>query len=396
MSSRRTKQYLMLLMVIGLVSVAAGGVGTFASFDAEVTNSGNYFANGSLVLNDDGGTNTCTSAAAADNHFNTSTNCDTFFTLSTLSSPKATTTGATVTNASTSISFSGLTGSAIDAGDTLTLSNGSTTDTVTASSGADVGATSVNIDASGLAAHTYAAGSTLTDAAGTFYAKLTLTNAGSLDASGIKFKQSTCTSAAQEGTGALTTSVVAGTYYTTLAVSGGVSGTFADGDPVVITDGTHSQTFIANGAVANCATSITVHDQAANANYSNANTTISGPSFGAGDLCSALTLSIVETDASFDHDGTNNAAGCAYGTNDTNNATDGLGCALSGGTALGSVPSSLTALTLASGFSSNTGTQLDHSQSRYFLVAVKNTNAFTNTYQNRKATFDLTWHIDQA
>ena len=65
MSKKRAKQYLMLLTVVGLVSIAAGGSGTFASFNAETTNPGNTFASGTLYLHDtpNGGT-ACTSESA--------------------------------------------------------------------------------------------------------------------------------------------------------------------------------------------------------------------------------------------------------------------------------------------------------------------------------------------
>lgn len=69
MSKKRTKQYLMLLMVVGLVSIAAGGGGgTFASFNAQVTNAGNTFQTGTLLLSNsvDGGT-PCTSDSDASN-----------------------------------------------------------------------------------------------------------------------------------------------------------------------------------------------------------------------------------------------------------------------------------------------------------------------------------------
>lgn len=46
----KTKKYLMLLAAIGLIATAAGGVGTFATFNAQVTNGGNTFATGSLAL----------------------------------------------------------------------------------------------------------------------------------------------------------------------------------------------------------------------------------------------------------------------------------------------------------------------------------------------------------
>jgi predicted ribosomally synthesized peptide with SipW-like signal peptide len=50
MSSTKTKRYLVLLAAVGLVAAALGGTGTFASFNAETTNAGNYFATGTLLL----------------------------------------------------------------------------------------------------------------------------------------------------------------------------------------------------------------------------------------------------------------------------------------------------------------------------------------------------------
>src|SRR2546421_11590270 len=63
MSKKRVKQYLTILSVIGLVSIASGS-GTFASFSAQTTNAGNTFAAGTLFLHDtaNGGA-TCTSEA---------------------------------------------------------------------------------------------------------------------------------------------------------------------------------------------------------------------------------------------------------------------------------------------------------------------------------------------
>ena len=61
MRSKQIKQYLMLLLVIGVISVAAGGNGTFASFNAQVTNPGNTFASGTLFLRNSDGTTTCNS-----------------------------------------------------------------------------------------------------------------------------------------------------------------------------------------------------------------------------------------------------------------------------------------------------------------------------------------------
>jgi predicted ribosomally synthesized peptide with SipW-like signal peptide len=76
--SKKTKRYLMLLAAVGLIAVAAGGSGTFASFNAEVTNTGNTFASGTLFLHDtpNGGT-TCNSEDNLTN--NTYTSCTYLF-----------------------------------------------------------------------------------------------------------------------------------------------------------------------------------------------------------------------------------------------------------------------------------------------------------------------------
>lgn len=76
MSKKRAKQYLMLLCVIGLVSVASGS-GTFASFTAETANTGNTFSTGSLFLhNTPNGGSICTSESGASN---VNTTCTTLF-----------------------------------------------------------------------------------------------------------------------------------------------------------------------------------------------------------------------------------------------------------------------------------------------------------------------------
>lgn len=48
-----SKTYLKVLIVVGLLAVVGGGAGTFATFNAETTNSGNTFATGTLLLSDD-------------------------------------------------------------------------------------------------------------------------------------------------------------------------------------------------------------------------------------------------------------------------------------------------------------------------------------------------------
>src|SRR4051794_34004 len=135
MSGKRTKQYLMLLMVVGLVSIAAGGGGTFASFSAETANTGNYFATGTLILNDNGGVNTCTSAVDSGNSNTTGTDCDTLFATPQIAVPHAVLSTALTLTPTTSLTFSaGLVGAAIAKGDTLTVTDptGVHTDTFTA------------------------------------------------------------------------------------------------------------------------------------------------------------------------------------------------------------------------------------------------------------------------
>jgi predicted ribosomally synthesized peptide with SipW-like signal peptide len=124
-----------------------------------------------------------------------------------------------------------------------------------------------------------------------------------------------------------------------------------------------------------------------------------GPVFGGGgNLCSALQVVVIETDAAFHHDSANPALGCAYGTVDPNNATTGAGCVFAPSVSLDGLPTSFTPLTLKSDASGNTGGQLTHGQSRHFLIGVSTPAAsgLNNTFQNRNATFDLTWRITQA
>jgi len=87
MSRNNLKRYLMLLAVIGLVAIAGGGgSGTFATFNAQVTNTGNYFSTGTLFLHDtpNGGT-TCTSESDTTN--NQGTGCTWLFNSDLLTGP---------------------------------------------------------------------------------------------------------------------------------------------------------------------------------------------------------------------------------------------------------------------------------------------------------------------
>ncbi|HVU76163.1 MAG TPA: SipW-dependent-type signal peptide-containing protein [Gaiellaceae bacterium] len=70
----------MLFAALGVVAIAiGGGTGTFASFNAEVTNGGNYFQTGTLFLHDTANGVTCSSEAATDNKNTAGTGCQSIF-----------------------------------------------------------------------------------------------------------------------------------------------------------------------------------------------------------------------------------------------------------------------------------------------------------------------------
>ena len=184
---------------------------------------------------------------------------------------------------------------------------------------------------------------------------------------------------------------------TTLTVAS-LTGTFAAGEPVVVSDGSgHAQTFIASGT--QTSTTITV-TAAQNWNYAyTTSATVTGPKFNgasAPSLCSALKLSIVETSSGQALD-LSGADVCSYSVTSANPAATNA-CDLSGGKPLSSLPTTSTALTLANAVDGNAATGLDAGKSRYFLIAVHYTGStFDNTYQNWKgSSFDLSWNIDQA
>lgn len=399
----KTKKYLMLLAAIGLIATAAGGVGTFAGFNAEVTNSGNSFATGTLILNDSGGTNTCTSAGDLVGPNSNSTDCDTLFKLTkftfgqtTLSSPSPLTSAA---GASAVITVAAITGAAIYKGDTLTITQGANSDSLPVTVGGLVGATSLTVNASGLV-NSYTSGATIVDKNDTYLANLTLTNAGSINASGIKFENTTsCTAAYTSGhttlnMGTVTQGASSGTTLTfaTLPV-----GAFKTGDTVVVSQSGHANAFIA--ASNSTATTVTVTAaQPWNFAYTTA-AVVSGPELNGAspqNLCGSLAFSITETTSAFDP-AFAGAVGCAYGSTTAPVATNA--CDLGASPSLTALPSTLTALTLGSGAGTgNTGTLLSAGGSRYFLLAVHYGGPnFNNTYQNTQVTsINLRWHIDQV
>jgi predicted ribosomally synthesized peptide with SipW-like signal peptide len=323
MSKTKTKRYLVLLAAVGLIAAGLGGSGTFASFNAEVSHTGNYFATGSLFLHATNNGTTCTSESVVSN-LNNGTNGDTCTQL-----------------------FS-----------------------VTPSDG-----------------HAQ-------------YASLKLSNAGTVDAAGIKFAlrngclnarlyNTNTTLAANYTAGATTLSVNA----TTLAIQ--------NGGHIQISDGTNTELATVVGAVPISATTqtITIASGLTNSYLAGTPTAVrSSADFGTSALCAHLDFTITETNSTYsttaqNDTGTTGALGCAYGT-----ATGGTdGCVFDTAHNLNSSLTADTPLLLKSGGSTNTLFQLDHAKSRYFLIGIKpDTTAITNADQDTKATFDVTWRIDQA
>ena len=308
--SKKTKRYLMLLVAVGLIAVAAGGSGTFASFNAETANTGNYFATGTLFLHDtpQGGTVCTSESAPANQNISTGDVCQTIF-ATTLTSPTATT-----------------------------------------------------------------------------YYGVALKNAGSLDASGISFYSPGGCSPTSNAT--LTNGTINGNQTGTVTSITVTGLTYGINSGTQITAG--AETFTTTAFAGPNSTSIAVLSHAITGTLNNGTAITFQPSFGNGDLCAGIDVGIIETDSSFLPA---NAASCAYGT------VNVLTCSLSNSFTLNSFPTTQGAaapLTLATGGGTgNTAQKLSASGTRYFLIAVKPDSNFGNTYQNKKATVDLVWHIEQ-
>jgi predicted ribosomally synthesized peptide with SipW-like signal peptide len=200
MSRKRTKQYLMLLMVIGLVSIAAGGSGTFASFTAETHNGGNTFATGSLYLHDSvSNLSECTSESDSKNS-NTAEGagnaCSTLFTVTNSQfAPNAyvdDSGGALAGNNVTTIPVLDWNGGStglqfgIADGAEVQISNGTDTDICTVDGAVAQGADSITVLPCDLGAHSYD-NTAIVSSNGPFIGHLTLRNAGSIDGKNLKF-----------------------------------------------------------------------------------------------------------------------------------------------------------------------------------------------------------------
>lgn len=390
MSKNKTKRYLMVLAALGLVAIAAGGgSGTFASFNAQVANTGNVFASGTLYLHDVNGSTECASEAGTNNsNIGSGNGCATLFN-TTL--PNYSTTIRTPLSTGTAITSLPVTAveQVVKTGDEIVVTDGVNTQNFFASADSSAGDNTISVQ-SETPNFAYSTAATVVDDAR--FAKLKLVNAGTLQASGIKVSlgSSGCAPTASNtssntGTGTATdTTLTLGTALTT-GIPVGTTITIGGASPETVTT-----TALANPG----ANSLTV---SALASSHTADPISWAISFGSHSLCD-LPISIVETDSSYHHvvDSGDHALGCAFGGGDSN----GYGCSFDATSHklsnLATYPS-FTGLSLATGGSSNTGTQLDaNGGSRYFVIGIQGPSGPDNSYQNKQADFDLVWHIDQA
>lgn len=394
MSRKRIKQYLMLLLAIGVIAVVASGSGTFASFNAETQNSNNTFATGTLLLHNtaNGGT-TCASESNSGNlNVTDPTGCTTLFSApGSIGSPATGTLHTAIgsTGAQSSI-VADLTGNYdIQPGDLIKVSEGANNDTFTATKRITPG-TNVTIPVTGTATHTYSTAATVAVQTFTQFATLALQNAGTLDAQDIKFSfPSGCTNSASQ-TLTLGNGTVSSGSQTTVAITAAAFGA-PSGATVKITDGTNTDTFTLSQQVNPGDTVLHVNPHNFSVSYTSQAVSYTPFISGSGTLCSNLHFNIVETDSSFHHDSTNPALLCSYGSAPAAN----IGCAFSNSDTVGS-PSTLTPLSITDATGGNLANELDHGDTRYFVIGVTtNVAGLTNADQNQTATFAMRWHIDQ-
>ena len=407
MFTKKTKRYLMLLAALGLIAIAAGSSGTFATFNATVSNNNNTFASGTLYLHDTNGATTCASESNASNSnigaaigattlHDTSNGCATLF--NNLQLPNATgaiaaTHGITSGGSVSNIFVSGLSGNPVAVGDEILLDNGSATQPFYVS-----GATSLNAGVTTIPVHTQTASAnfpagtaTATDDAR--FASITLVNAGTINASDIKLSTA-CVDSFNTTTGQVGS--FDGTGHTIT-----LSSPLTHGIPAgtTITDTTTSTT-VGNLSAAAAPGSSTLQF-ASGPSVSNSDNLSWSLSFtgGGSPLCSSLPISIVETsDNTFGHDSGTPASGCATpsDTGATASSPPDYGCDWSTAPVINDTNlSTPDALVLASG-GSNTTALDGNDGTRYFVVGIGSPpSGLSNGSQNEQATFDLTWKIDQ-
>lgn len=367
MSRKRVKQYLMLLMAIGVIAVAMSGSGTFASFNAETANPGNTFNTGTLYLHDsvNGGTE-CTSESATNNSnvpaavggANPGNACDILFTVpSSQFAPNGQLNGTLASGSISSIpvmGWDGLTSPGniglmfpIANGAEVKISQGGSSDICQASAAAAAGATTISVAGCTLA-NSYTSGA-IVSTPGPFIAHLELRNAGTIDGSDLKFQLN--------GTSATACAVTAGpSLATTLCNDLGFD--------VVETNNhyaaTINQTTGAITGAVGCA-------------YGSSN----------GSGCTPLTA-------------TYNLGGLAYRSG-AGNGFDPLTLSSGGGTnntrELTGVDSTANHAS-GSGYTQS-GAGAQSGGARYFLVEIW-PGSLTNNDMGASTEFDLVWHMDQA
>jgi len=406
--TKNAKRYLMLIAAVGLVAIAAGGSGTFATFNATVSNNGNTFASGTLYLHDTNGSTTCASESSATNTnigaavslssptlHDTSNGCATLF--SNLTLPNATgkiaaTHTITSSGSVSNIYVSGLSGNPIALGDEILLNDGSG-DTqpfyVSGTTSTSSGVTTIPVHTQTATATFTAGTATATDDAR--FASITLVNAGTINASDIEV------STACDDSFNTTTGTVSSTNGTAHTIT--LSPPLTNGIPLgtTIKDGTATVGTLSASAAPG---STVLQFAGGPSGVSNGDTLSWAIQFtGSGTaLCGSLPIAIVETaDSTFNHDAATPALGCATPADTGAIALANYGCNWTTAPAISdSFLSSPDALVLASGGNGNT-TALDGSNgTRHFVVGIGSPpGGLSNPSQNELATFDLTWKIAQ-
>lgn len=418
MSRKRLKQYLTLLMAIGVIAIVAGGTGTFASFNAVVEHTGNTYATGTLLLHSTGtpaGSTTATTCASESNSSNsnttsttnigstTATGCAVLFNNISLGVPGSGTLSGTITSGTSysTLPLSSLS-AGVEPGDVIQLTNASSqTDKFTVTKAVAATSSTVSIPVIARAAtNSYAAGDTAAVQTYTQYADIQLTNKGTLDAKDIKFSVPGCNNSAVQTLtlGTTSGSLTAGTLSSaSIGITASAYGA-PSGDTITVTDGTNSDTLTLGSAVNPGDTSITASGTLSHSYSSGATVKYSPFISGSGALCGNLDYVIVETDSLYHHDSSNAAQKCSYGTKDS--TSSGIGCTFSSSTNLGAGPATDTALDISNATTgtgtANTAGELDSKQSRYFVLGIQaDVSSLTNSSQNQKATFAVQWRIDQ-
>ncbi len=360
MSRKHVKQYLMLLLAVGVIAVSLSGGGTFATFNAQVANKNNTFKTGTLYLHESA-TNTCTSESAQSNsNLNTSGThlgdaCDILFT----GVPAGdTTVGLDMKNAGS-----------LD-GDGLHLALGNTADGF-AQTGCN---SSVDYQTVG----TVAASNGFTTVS----------------------------------PGGLQNSVAQSDTISAIHLTSALGISLWNGATIELVNGSsQTETFTTTAIVSPTATTIPVTNPTTitpAAGFTGGNAVKYSPQFsgGGGNLCTDLRLEIVEVPTLGDLSSvtidqttgdTSAVAGskCVYAgaTNGTN------GCDFTNATDLSTIPNYSTfddlSLKSLAGTDPNTLTGLDAGTHRYIVLALILDPAADNSIQGLQATFDLVWNMNQ-